>query len=174
MMADSDVATRILFDYEAMARDELVEAAMKLPRKTVRWLAMHHPDNRVRKWLFRATGVRIGSRSVLNIHLRVLDDYEPLVVIGDRVSIAPNVTLVAAAAANNALLSELPEGVERLIRRSPVRIENDAWIGAGAIVLPGVTIGAGAIVGAGAVVTREVEPRTVVAGVPARRLRGAV
>jgi acetyltransferase-like isoleucine patch superfamily enzyme len=118
--------------------------------------------------------VRIGSRSVLNIHLRVLDDYQPLVVIEDRVSIAPNVTLVASAAANNALLSELPGGVERLIRRSPVRIENDAWIGAGAIVLPGVRIGVGAIVGAGAVVTRAVEARTVVAGVPARRLRGAV
>jgi len=52
-----------------------------------------------------------------------------------------------------------------------VRIGNDVWLGAHAVVLPGVTIGDGAIVGAGAVVTRDVPPRTIVAGVPARPLR---
>jgi acetyltransferase-like isoleucine patch superfamily enzyme len=49
-----------------------------------------------------------------------------------------------------------------------VRIGNDVWLGAHAVVLPGVTIGDGAIVGAGAVVTRDVAARTIVAGVPAR------
>jgi acetyltransferase-like isoleucine patch superfamily enzyme len=53
----------------------------------------------------------------------------------------------------------------------PVRIERWADIGVGAIVLPGVTIGEGAIVGAGAVVTKDVEPYSVVAGVPARLVR---
>ena len=48
-----------------------------------------------------------------------------------------------------------------------VTIEDDVWIGAGAIILPGVTIGRGAIVAAGAVVTRTVAAMTVVAGVPA-------
>ncbi|RLV49460.1 acyltransferase [Nocardioides mangrovicus] len=51
---------------------------------------------------------------------------------------------------------------------APVIIEDGAWIGAGAIVLPGVRIGEGAVVGAGSVVTRSVEPFTVVAGAPAR------
>jgi maltose O-acetyltransferase len=50
----------------------------------------------------------------------------------------------------------------------PVRIEDDVWLGAHAIVLPGVTVGRGAIVGAGAVVTQNVAPMTIVAGVPAR------
>ena len=53
----------------------------------------------------------------------------------------------------------------------PPKIGHDVWIGSGAIVLRGVTIGDGAVVGAGAVVTRNVAPYTVVAGVPARFLK---
>jgi phosphonate metabolism protein (transferase hexapeptide repeat family) len=53
----------------------------------------------------------------------------------------------------------------------PVEVGHDVWIGHGAIVLPGVTIGNGAAVGAGAVVTDDVDPYTVVAGVPAAPIR---
>ena len=56
-------------------------------------------------------------------------------------------------------------------RALPITVGDHAWIGAGAIILPGVTIGAGAVVAAGSIVTRDVEPRTVVAGNPARFLR---
>lgn len=54
---------------------------------------------------------------------------------------------------------------------APVTLGRNVWVGAGARILPGVTIGDGAIVGAGAVVTRDVPPRTVVAGVPARVIK---
>jgi acetyltransferase-like isoleucine patch superfamily enzyme len=54
---------------------------------------------------------------------------------------------------------------------APITIENGAWIGAGAIILPGVTIGEHSIVGAGSVVRKDVPPRTVVAGNPARIIR---
>ena len=61
--------------------------------------------------------------------------------------------------------------MEGPIRTAPVHIEQGADIGARAVILPGVRIGRGAVVGAGAVVTRDVPPLAVVAGVPARVLR---
>lgn len=56
-------------------------------------------------------------------------------------------------------------------REKQVTIGNDVWIGHGAVIMPGVSIGDGAVVGANAVVTRDVSPYTIVAGTPARRIR---
>ena len=84
--------------------------------------------------------------------------------IGNRVLIAAHVTITTREHP-----TELPRwGVTK---DAPVVIEDDVWIGAGAVVLPGVTIGRGAVVAAGAVVTTSVEPFTVVAGVPARPIK---
>ncbi|MCX6501594.1 MAG: DapH/DapD/GlmU-related protein [Microbacterium sp.] len=52
-----------------------------------------------------------------------------------------------------------------------ISIGEGVWVGSGAIILPGITIGDGAVVAAGAVVTRDVDPHTLVGGVPARVLR---
>jgi acetyltransferase-like isoleucine patch superfamily enzyme len=84
--------------------------------------------------------------------------------IGDRVLIAAHAVLTTRGHPE-----ELPR-YGRLVD-APVVIEDDVWIGAGAIVLPGVSVGRGAIVAAGAVVTQSVEPMTIVAGVPARPIR---
>ena len=56
-------------------------------------------------------------------------------------------------------------------RSEGIKIENDVWIGAGVIILSGVKIGECSIIGAGAVVTKDVDPYTVVAGVPAKKIR---
>lgn len=53
----------------------------------------------------------------------------------------------------------------------PIRIGADCWIGGGATILGGVTVGDGAVIGAGSVLTKDVAPRTVVAGNPARLLK---
>jgi galactoside O-acetyltransferase len=58
-----------------------------------------------------------------------------------------------------------------VIEDAPITIEDDVWIGAGAVVLPGVTIGRGSVVAAGAVVTADVAPQTMVGGVPARVIK---
>ena len=63
---------------------------------------------------------------------------------------------------------------DRLEFGRPVRIGHDVWIGAAAIILPGVTIGDGAVIGAGSVVTRDVGAHQTVAGNPARRIGGGV
>jgi acetyltransferase-like isoleucine patch superfamily enzyme len=90
------------------------------------------------------------------------------VVIGDNVIIAPHVQIMAV---DHVFDDPTRPIIEQGIRALGIEIEDNAWIGSGAIILDGVRIGRGAVVGAGAVVTRDVPPHTVVAGVPARVLR---
>jgi acetyltransferase-like isoleucine patch superfamily enzyme len=86
--------------------------------------------------------------------------------IGDRVSIAPRVMLVTSSHPNHARIRGFaPTG------KGPITIEPDAWIGAGAVILPGVRIGRGAVVGANAVVTGNVAALNVVVGQPARTVQ---
>jgi maltose O-acetyltransferase len=165
------VVTRLMFDYDGMTDDEIAAEARKLPRKQVRWLASHHPDNRTRKIFFRGTGVSIGEGTNITPGFIVNDGYSGLCRIGARVSIATNVTIVVDSNPNNSRLNDEPYVRAHLVKTAPVVVEDDAWIGTNAVILPGVTIGRGAIVGAGAVVTRDVAPYTVVAGVPARPIR---
>jgi acetyltransferase-like isoleucine patch superfamily enzyme len=89
-------------------------------------------------------------------------------VIEDAVGIGPGVRILGSA--HTGLPMETPV-IDTELDVEPVRIERGADVGVNAVVLPGVTIGAGSIVGAGAVVTRDVPPLAVVAGVPARILR---
>ena len=90
------------------------------------------------------------------------------ITIGRGVGIGPKVTILTSEhTADDRALPVMHTPVEF----APVVLEDGCDIGAGAVILPGVRIGRGAIVGAGAVVTRDVEPFTIAAGVPARLLR---
>ena len=110
------------------------------------------------------SNVVVGARSFMNWGTMIYDCAP--VTIGDDVLLAAGVQLIAAT-----------HGLDAAERRAgweyarPVTIEDGAWLGAGVLVLPGVTIGAEAVVGAGAVVTKDVAARTVVAGNPARVIR---
>lgn len=84
------------------------------------------------------------------------------ITIEDNVQLAANVQILS----NNHDLRD-----REVITLAPVRICRGAWIGAGATILPGVTIGENAVVGAASVVTRDVAPNTIVAGNPAKLLR---
>ena len=88
------------------------------------------------------------------------------VTIGTSVAIGPHTRIVTDTHDIGAPTRRAGTG-----RKEPVVIEDGAWIGASVTILPGVTIGRGAVVAAGAVVTRDVSPNTLVAGVPAKVIR---
>jgi acetyltransferase-like isoleucine patch superfamily enzyme len=88
--------------------------------------------------------------------------------IGDRVYTSPMTQIIAV---NHVFDDPDRPFVEQGITAEGIVIENDVWIGAQAVITDGVRVGEGAVVAAGAVVTGDVEPHTVVGGVPARRLR---
>jgi acetyltransferase-like isoleucine patch superfamily enzyme len=90
------------------------------------------------------------------------------VTIGDSVLIAPQVKILAV---NHNCADASRPVIEQGITAFGITIEDGAWIGAGAAILDGVCVGRGAVVGANAVVTRDVPPRTLVVGAPARIVR---
>jgi maltose O-acetyltransferase len=112
------------------------------------------------------TNLVVGDRFYANTGCVALDCAR--IQIGDRVLLGPGVQLLAATHPLEADVRA--EGLESA---EPITIGDDAWLGGGVIVLPGITIGERAIVGAGSVVTRDVPAGAVVAGNPARPLRMA-
>lgn len=108
-------------------------------------------------------GASIGARCKIQSHTFICDGVE----IGDRVFVGHGVIFVndkfPRATADS---GELQDEDDWTLLKTVV--EDDASLGSGVVVLGGVRIGAGATIGAGAVVTRDVEPGTVVVGVPAR------
>lgn len=103
----------------------------------------------------------LGEQVYINAGCVILDSAP--VGIGRRTMLGPAVHIYCADHAHG--LDERRRGLERAL---PVSIGEDVWIGGGAILLPGVTVGDGAIVGAGAVVTRNVAAGSRVVGNPAR------
>jgi maltose O-acetyltransferase len=105
--------------------------------------------------------IRIGRDVFLNFNCVILDVCE--VAIGDGTQIGPAVQIYAADHPRDP--AERAAGLEF---GRPVAIGRNVWIGGGAIILPGVTVGDDAIIGAGSVVTRDVAPGATVVGNPAR------
>ena len=108
--------------------------------------------------------ITVGDNFVANFNLTILDEAE--VRIGNNVFIGPNTTLCTVIHS-----LEPGERNEGIMCARPIAVGDNVWIAANAVILPGVTVGEGAVIGAGSVVTKDVEPYTVVAGNPARFLR---
>lgn len=107
-----------------------------------------------------AANLHIGNRVSINPYFRCMAAGH--VTIEDDVQIAMNVSIIT----NNHDFYDRP-----VLTVQDVHIKPNAWIGAGSILLPGITIGENAIVGAGSVVTHDVEANTIVAGNPAKFIR---
>ena len=106
----------------------------------------------------------LGRGVYVNFNLTLVDDTH--IYIGDRTLIGPNVTLATASHPFDPALRA--EGYQS---NSPIRIGRDCWLGAGVIVLPGVTIGDNVVIGAGSVVTHDIPSDSVAVGVPCRVIR---
>lgn len=108
--------------------------------------------------------VHFGKDVYANFNLTLVDDTH--IFVGDGVMFGPNVTVATAA-----------HPISPEIRRRgyqynlPVRIGKNVWIGAGAVILPGVTIGENSVIGAGSVVTKDIPDNVVAVGNPCRVLR---
>ena len=118
--------------------------------------------------LLRGCGFQVGQDVYIADGLMIVEELSgpEQLTIGDRVSMAPRVTLVLSSHPNASRIRPFAPTA-----RGDITIEDDAWIGASAVILPGVTIGRGAVVGAGSVVTADVPPLTIVAGQPAKVVR---
>lgn len=108
--------------------------------------------------------VHLGSHVYVNFGLTCVDDTH--IYIGDHTMIAPRVTL---ATAGHPILPALRE--QGYPYNAPVHIGRNCRIGAGAVVLPGVTVGDNAVIGAGSVVTKDIPSDVVAVGNPCRVLR---
>lgn len=108
--------------------------------------------------------VHFGRMVYANYGLTMVDDTH--IYVGDCTMFGPNVIV---ATAGHPILPELRE--QQYQYNMPVHIGRNCWIGAGAIILPGITIGENTVVGAGSVVTRDLPDNVVAAGNPCRVLR---
>jgi acetyltransferase-like isoleucine patch superfamily enzyme len=132
-------------------------------------LAKKFPLNRIRTAGLRLCGFQVGKQVYIGEDLivaSIISNKSCNLEIQDRVAIAPRVTLVLSSDAN---WSNLMDDIDPVA--GTIVLEEDCWLGTGVIVHPNITIGKRAIVASGAVVTKDVPPNTVVAGVPARFLK---
>lgn len=106
----------------------------------------------------------IGDHTRIGLHNTIIGP----VTIGSHVNLAQGITITAL----NHNFEKSEQRIDQQgVSTSPVVIDNDCWIGAHAVVLPGVTIGEHCVVAAGAVVTKDVPPHSLVAGVPAKIIK---
>lgn len=143
-------------------------------------IVMHIPAWWFRRIYFQMIRVKIGKGSEMSmgsfiirpLSLRIGDwthinpgcllDARSDLTIGNRVSISHRVSIITG--------SHDPKSPTFGCKFAPVVIGDYVWIGIGATILQGVTIGEGAVIAAGAVVTKDVEPYSIVGGVPARKI----
>jgi acetyltransferase-like isoleucine patch superfamily enzyme len=125
------------------------------------------PSYKARVVFVRQCGIKVGSGVFIGNLVMFDSEYPELIEIEDEVSIALG-SIIIAHSAGSPFQARL-----KLVNSAPEKVvlKKGCWIGAGAIILPGTTIGEASIVAAGSVVSQDVPPYTLVAGNPARPVK---
>lgn len=162
LAADREETVKKLYDYNnlnPLDREMRQAAISKLLGKVGDNCTVEQP-------LFCTYGynTKVGDNFFLNVNCKLMDSGK--ITIGNNVFIAPNVCIITEEHAMD--VEQRRAGLEYA---HPVAIEDDVWICAGAIVLPGVTIGSNSVIGAGSVVTKDIPPNSLAVGNPCKVIR---
>jgi acetyltransferase-like isoleucine patch superfamily enzyme len=136
--------------------------------KIISGLARFSIPPKLRILLYRLMGVKIGKSVFIGMDCIIDSSYPELITIEEDVVISFRIMLICHG------ISVDPDGnapgkQDRYV--AGITLKKKCYIGAGAIILPGVVVGENAVIAAGAVVTHDVEPFTVVAGIPAKKIK---
>jgi len=162
LAADRDVTIKKLYDYNhlhPLDRDARQAAIHGLLGKAGDNCVVEQP-------LFCTYGYNttVGDNFFLNVNCKLMDS--GTITIGSNVFIAPNVCIITEEHA-----MDTEQRLAGLEYTHPVTIGDNVWICAGALILPGVTIGANSVIGAGSVVTKDIPPNSVAVGNPCKVIR---
>ncbi len=143
----------------------------------IKWRLLNQHNETGIENIFNLNNVTVGKYTYGPLYVLNFGVMEKL-IIGNYCSIAPRVAFILNADHKTSTVSTYPFKVKYLhsvlfegVSKGDIIVEDDVWIGYGAIILSGVHIGQGAVVAAGSVVTRDVPPYTIVGGVPARTIK---
>jgi maltose O-acetyltransferase len=133
-------------------------------KRSFKLFAKIAPLHVLRTFFLKLCGYRIGDKVYIGEDIIIVDDLEneENLVIEEHATLGPRVTLILTSYPN---VSRMRNAVPELV--GSITIKEDAWIGAGVIILPNTEIGKGAVVGAGSVVTKNVNDYAIVGGIPA-------
>ena len=162
LMKEQSICNEILYDFNQTRPSEM-EKRTELLKKL---FAQIGEDCYIEPPLHANWGknTHFGNGVYANFNLTLVDDAD--IYVGDHVMLGPNVTL---ATAGHPIAPELRK--ESMQFNVSVRIGSNVWIGAGAVILPGICIGDNSVIGAGSIVTKDVPANVVAAGNPCKVLR---
>ena len=141
---------------------------MRIFHLLCRYLGNMIPPCQLKSFFFRLSGIKIGNKVHLSHGVYIADGYySGLVELEDGVVLSPYTVLIPSSHPNTSFIADK----WKVSKFGKICIKKGAWIGAGVIVLPGVTIGEGSIIGSNSVVTKDVPDYMVCIGIPAKPIK---
>lgn len=141
----------------------------RIKRALLYKIGVHLPYSKLRRVALRKLGHTIGKDVYFPADITITQNFvnQPYhLFLGNRVSIGPKCIFILMSHPN---FSNIRNAIPK--HNGDIIVNDDAWIGAGAILMPGIKIGKGAIIGAGSIVTKDVADYVIVAGNPAKVIR---